>query len=264
MGGTEEPECTLKSAIEEANATAGGDTILFNIPGSAPYKIRPRSGLPEIEETLAIDGWSQPGGAGVVLDGTNAGSGASGLYATGGDLMVTGLDISGYSAHGIHAASGDVTVGGTGSEIRDNGGYGIRTDEGAVTVQAGAMSSIERNGEGGILGSDGVSLPANFVVEDNGGPGIVAAGEDGLSLENVKVRNNQGDGIGYAYTGVWNMSRGPGHGIFLQGADNEISDNAGCGLRTQLGDVTIRGSALIGGNGEWGIRAEMMLGLSQV
>src|SRR5712692_9164441 len=65
--------CTLRAAIEEANATAATDTIAFNIPGSGPYTIRPTSALPTITDPVTIDGTTQPGFAGtpiIELDGS--------------------------------------------------------------------------------------------------------------------------------------------------------------------------------------------------
>ena len=68
-GGT--PECTVRAAIEEANALAGVDTIAFDLPttetgyttaGVTPrWIIAPGSALPAITETLNIDGSTQTG-----------------------------------------------------------------------------------------------------------------------------------------------------------------------------------------------------------
>jgi hypothetical protein len=52
---------SLRQAIEDANATAGADTIEFNIPGAGVHTITPQSLLPSINEAATIDGYSQPG-----------------------------------------------------------------------------------------------------------------------------------------------------------------------------------------------------------
>jgi hypothetical protein len=52
---------SLRDAITRANATVEPDTIAFAIPGAGPHVIRPRSILPEVTGTLAIDGYTQPG-----------------------------------------------------------------------------------------------------------------------------------------------------------------------------------------------------------
>jgi len=56
-----ELECTLRAAIQEANAVAGADTINFNIPGTGVKTISPRSSLPDIRRPVVIDGYTQPG-----------------------------------------------------------------------------------------------------------------------------------------------------------------------------------------------------------
>ncbi len=53
--------CSLREAINAANADAGLDTIVFNIPGEGPHSIKLTSGLPSIEDSVIIDGYTQPG-----------------------------------------------------------------------------------------------------------------------------------------------------------------------------------------------------------
>lgn len=68
-------DCTLRAAIEEANQSAGPDTIQFNIPGEGPHTIALDNGL-MIEDALTIDGTTQPGYRGsplIELDGSRAG-----------------------------------------------------------------------------------------------------------------------------------------------------------------------------------------------
>ena len=55
--------CTLRAAIEEANAFAGADVIAFDIPGKGVHKIAPLSPLPQITGAVTIDGYTQPGAA---------------------------------------------------------------------------------------------------------------------------------------------------------------------------------------------------------
>src|SRR6476646_8682136 len=55
---------TLRQALVDANATAGTDTINFNIPGSGVHTISPAANLPQITSAVIIDGYSQPGNGG--------------------------------------------------------------------------------------------------------------------------------------------------------------------------------------------------------
>src|SRR5262245_51677513 len=52
---------SLRQAIDDANATPGADTIVFNIPGAGVHTITPQSLLPIVNEAVTIDGYSQPG-----------------------------------------------------------------------------------------------------------------------------------------------------------------------------------------------------------
>lgn len=59
-------DCTLRAAIDEANAHAGADIINFSITGTPDfgvdgYRIELTNTLPSITETLTIDGSTQPG-----------------------------------------------------------------------------------------------------------------------------------------------------------------------------------------------------------
>jgi CSLREA domain-containing protein len=101
--------CTLRAAIEEANATVKPDEITFNIPGAGVHFIAPGIGLPAVAEQVSIDATTQPGYAGkplVQLDGVNAGPDANGIAITAGASVVRGLSITGFSPHGIALLSG--------------------------------------------------------------------------------------------------------------------------------------------------------------
>src|SRR5262245_42214293 len=52
---------SLRQAIDDANATPGADTIVFNIPGAGVHTITPQSLLPIVNEAVTIDGYTQPG-----------------------------------------------------------------------------------------------------------------------------------------------------------------------------------------------------------
>ena len=58
---------SLEAAIDQANSNSGADTIVFNIANAGPVTIDLFSALPEITQTLTIDGTSEPGYAGTPL-----------------------------------------------------------------------------------------------------------------------------------------------------------------------------------------------------
>src|SRR4051794_6443755 len=53
--------CTLRAAIQQANASAGADSINFAIAGAGVHTITPTTPLPTIVDPASIDGYSQPG-----------------------------------------------------------------------------------------------------------------------------------------------------------------------------------------------------------
>src|SRR4051812_13659090 len=91
--GTAGLQCSLRAAIQQANATAGIDRIEFDIQtGTGAVKtITPGVPFPAITETVTIDGYTQDGASAntlatgddavlnIQLNGMNAGDGAVGL-----------------------------------------------------------------------------------------------------------------------------------------------------------------------------------------
>lgn len=104
---------SLRKAIGDANANVGADTIVFNIPGTAPFTIAPTTPLPEITDPLTIDGYTQPGSSSntlaeggnavlkIELDGSKLGRLDRGLLITGGHSVVRGLVIHSFQFVGI-------------------------------------------------------------------------------------------------------------------------------------------------------------------
>jgi VCBS repeat protein/S-layer family protein/all-beta uncharacterized protein len=60
---------SLRQAITSANNNPGADTINFNIAGAGPHTITPLTELPNITDTVTIDGYSQPGASVNTLPG---------------------------------------------------------------------------------------------------------------------------------------------------------------------------------------------------
>src|SRR2546425_784991 len=64
---------SLRAAIRDANLNFGADTIEFNIPGAGPHTVNVGAGLPEIKDTVTIDGYTQAGASpNTLTDGDNA------------------------------------------------------------------------------------------------------------------------------------------------------------------------------------------------
>jgi titin len=109
--------CSLREAINAANAKPGPDRIVFRIPGIGVRTIQPLSQLPTIRDSVVIDGYTQRGSSPntnppelgtnavvtIELDGTKAGSPwINGLFINASGTMVRGLAINRFSGNGIY------------------------------------------------------------------------------------------------------------------------------------------------------------------
>ncbi len=174
--------CTLRAAIEEANAMANlatPDVIAFDIAGAGPHTIQPALALPEIREPVIIDATTEPDYAGtpvVELDGSLAGRRASGLTIdeTGSGTTIRGLAINHFFGSGILIDGADDNVIeanfiGTdvaGSTGHANGRSGVRIMYGDRNVVGGtgdAGNLISGNRQAGVHVVHG----ANNVIEGN-------------------------------------------------------------------------------------------------
>jgi hypothetical protein len=64
---------SLRAAIRNTNLSPGAGTIEFAIPGAGPHTINVGFSLPDITDTVTIDGNTQPGASANTLpDGNNA------------------------------------------------------------------------------------------------------------------------------------------------------------------------------------------------
>jgi CSLREA domain-containing protein len=199
--------CTLRAAIEQANATAGADTINFNIPGTLGVKtISPTSQLPVITEQVTINGYTQPGASPntkavgddanllIELDGHNGGW--SGLRITSSNNLVKGLVINAFSLDGVllsnagatnnHIEGNFIGTDATGTQDLGNG-YGVDVlQSGGNTIggpSAGARNLISGNdADGIIILSSGNTVQGNYIgTKKDGASGLGNSG-DGVDI----------------------------------------------------------------------------------
>lgn len=192
------PECSLRAAIQEANANERVRSIGFALePGAV---VAPFDALPAIESSVAIDGADR----GIVLDGSMVvDAGADGLSVAAGTLQVRGLTVRGFGGHGVFVEDG----------------AGLALERGALTGH-GSFGVWSNGGEVRVAGTEA----APFRITDNGGGGIAVA-QDGdvlLRLRHVEVAQNGGPGV---------LS---GHPVEADGLT--VADNAGEGLATPVVD----------------------------
>ena len=168
--GTCDATCTLRDAIDDANAAAGDDRIEFAI-GTGAQTISLASALPFVTDPVVIDATTQPGYAGtplIQLDGADAGPSTPGFEITAGSSTVRGFSITNFSWDGVKMHDGD------GNTVEDNF-LGVFEDDGEL-VGAG-------NGTYGVLADFGSS--ANVI------------------RRNVIGANGFGAGGPYSGIGIW-------------------------------------------------------------
>jgi CSLREA domain-containing protein len=141
--------CTLRAAIEQANATVGADTINFDIPGTGVQTIHVNSDgfgvLPTIKEQVTIDGYTQTGAhpntktvgndaaLKVVLDGSSVSNDGLRIDSASNSL-IKGLVINSFGTSGINIF-GTTSVG-----TRIEGNF-IGTDPSAPWTRATAPTA---------------------------------------------------------------------------------------------------------------------------
>ena len=178
---------TLRSAIEQANLDLSGNDIEidFAIAGSAPFVIQPGSDanhssvpLPAItRNAVTINGLSE---AGVVLDGSQAATGAEGLLINASNCTIEGLTIQNFTTgYGVEVAS-------AGSTHADN--------------NAVSNNSITNNGVGvAIVGDSATRDTANLYLRVLQLPDLSGYVVNSTATHNLvstnQLKNNTAQGV---------------------------------------------------------------------
>lgn len=236
--------CSLRAAIEEANASAGTDTIQFDISGTGPHTIQAnKSPLPSISEPVVIDATTQSGYAGtpvIELDGNNAGVGANGLTIAAGSSTVRGLAINRFDGYGVelNTNGGNVIeanhlgLNPAGTQSLPNGAGGLLITGSSNNMVGGttaaARNVISGNQQNGIyitgLASSGNSVLGNFIGTDGAGSASLGNVRSGIGIDGAP--NNT---IGGTASGDGNVISGnKGDGVYIVGTDatgNELLGN---------------------------------------
>jgi CSLREA domain-containing protein len=187
-------QCTLRAAIEEANATPGANTIEFDISG--PKTIKPDSPLPAITDTVTIDGYTQPGARPntlaegddavlkIELDGSNAGADRDGLVINASNSTIKGLVIKRFGGDGIEITGVNNQVQGNfigtsagGTTDKGNGLRGVFVSADSNTVggsQPDMRNVISGNDQSGVsLHGASNQVQGNYIGTDAGGTGAL-------------------------------------------------------------------------------------------
>ncbi|GAB4320941.1 MAG: hypothetical protein Kow0059_15410 [Candidatus Sumerlaeia bacterium] len=242
-------QCTLRAAIQQANATPGPDQIHFNLPtGINP--ILPTlivfSPLPAITDSVSLDASTQPIFQRVELNGMLAGSGANGFVIRTTDCTVRNFIINRFNGHGIlldggggHTIAGNlIGLNAGGTAARPNGADGLAVDSSTSNTIGGVLpgdgNTISGNGRNGILiqrHSDQAPQPAGNVIVGNkigtnaAGDKAVPNAANGIELDRA-AHTRIGDG---SPAGRNIISANLGSGVRIAGVAGEAADNAVAG-----------------------------------
>ncbi len=279
--------CTLRAAIEEANAFVGTDNIQFSIAGVGPHTFTPGSAFPTITDPVIIDGTTEPDYTitpVVELNGTSAGA-SYGLWITAGSSTVKGLAINRFGIHGIFLqTNGNNLIQGNFLGTSANGTADLGNTSNGVEIQSpsntiGGTSAADRNIISGndaqgiriiTSGATGNVVRGNYIGTDVTGTVDLGNTVDGLQINSSATGNT----IGGSNAGAGNVISGNNNiGIKIVTSGNTIQGNhigTNAAGTASLGNTfhgieisnvsnnTIGGTAagsrnLISGNGTFGI-----------
>jgi titin len=199
------------------------------------YTIAPSSALPDIIDSVTIDGYSQPPfvtpSTGpfvhIELSGVNAGSGVDGLVFKVANSTVTGLAINGWSRRGI-------VIKGSGATNNKVQGNYIGTDTSGGVLAEGNSS------DGVLMQNAPKNTIAGNTISHNGGNGvsIVNKGATGNKVQGNYIGTNYAGTAGESEDGQGNSS----NGVYISDAPNNTVGGTTAGTRN-----------IISGNGRNGV-----------
>jgi len=246
-------DCSLRGAINNANANGVADTITFDptvFPGGSPATIATGSmfsGLVGFGDT--IDGT----GAGVIIDAVNV-EPAPAAYACfqiqANDVTIKGLQITDCSP-GVLILSGFNNTVGPGNVIFDNGVGIWNASSGSGNKIIGNM--IGTTADGTAVNPNGANDTGVYAAGDGGltiggtgaGEGNVISGSVTYGLDIRRRTTVQGNKIGTDVSGILDLGNGS-DGVLV----HETAGNVA------IGGATAAARNLISGNGGNGVRLE--------
>ncbi len=233
--------CTLRAAIQEANACSGIDTITFSKAMTITLDTSV-GGLPSLDEQVTIDAsgvWDTMNDKpGVTIDGD--GGSFSGLYLGAGMCEVYGLSITNFGGTGIYVVSSANRIGGTGFGQRNvlsgnHTGLTLLSSSTKLNVVHNNYLGLAADGSAGYPNVTGIYIGNGASSNTIGGGGInqtnFIAGNtfDGIMMDGSGTDNNSiiGNAIGLASDMLTDVGNG-GYGIRIQNgpANSVIGDSS--------------------------------------
>ncbi len=252
--------CTLRAAIEEANASAGPHAITFTFAGT----IQPLTELPAI----TMSGVTIDGDGDIVLDGSSAGAGANGLVIQTSNTTVKGLVINGFQVTNL-----------AGNDFSKGNGVVIRTGTGNIIAANfigtnAAGTACVGNGGSGVLigGSNSIGAASNNtvggtnaadrnVITCNGFQNQTVTGWDGVTIwaTSANAANSnvvQGNYIGTDVTGAMTLTAGTDISGTIHIGNTGNGVRIAGGSSNTVGGTSANARNILSGNELAGVRIE--------
>ena len=231
--------CTIRDAVFAANANPGLDTIVFDLPGNAPYLIQPLTDIDPITDPVTIDGASPSGFVGaegpapalaeptVILDGQNV--------RTNGFLLAPGSDGSTIRGLFIHGFRDGVRVDGSNNNLIAANRLG--------TTSSGLTSTGNRSAGAFVTNADGTTIGG----VDAGAGNLISSNAFGVIVRDATNVTIVGNFIGTDLTGL--VTVGNQSGIVLNGADGATIGSSEPGGRNVISGNQVHGVLMGNSNG---------------
>jgi CSLREA domain-containing protein len=272
-------QCTLRAAIQQANATAGADTINFAIPGTGVKTVNVGATglgrLPTITDPVSINGYTQPGSSPntkavgndaslkIELSGTGTGPGGPALEIThvSGSSVIKGLVINrfgeGIDVHGDTVGNriegNFIGTDPTGTIDKGNSDDGVNIFGGASGNVVGGTTPAARNVISGnacnavfVKGANDNLIQGNYVGTDKTGTKALPNGD--LICSAVVLDDSTGNTVGGTTAGARNLISGnKSDGVAMFNSNSQNNKVLGNRIGT-----TASGTGALG-NGEAGV-----------
>ena len=174
-----EPECTLRAAIQEANALPSQQTIIFSIPdnGRNGTVIQLTTQLPDVTDRVQIDG-STSGFPQIILDGSGLPASTAAWTIKGDKSQLLSLTTQKFPSDGIRIEANDVFL--DGFESLENKRHGVFSTGRSNRTLTVLQVKIKNNERHGLVHTGDLSLhPSNEFqseISENGGFGVLNTG----------------------------------------------------------------------------------------
>jgi CSLREA domain-containing protein len=248
--------CSLRDAIQQANNTPGGSSIIFSLPGAAPWTITLNGPLPILNtyggtQNMSISG---PGADKLTINGGKAyrifNITTTGTVSLLGVTIANGLAsfASSSSADGagilsINGATVNVTNCNFSGNFASNNGGGIYNyGNGAITLVSSTLSNNLATFGAGIYNSGTINVNSSSTLIDNSaagdGGGIYNSGTANITDSTLTDNSVSGGGGG---GGIYNNATA---NLTNSTLSHNFAYNTGGGIFNNSGTLSITGSTL--------------------